>query len=216
MTDFIEGAAYVSPSRQELYSSDGDGLYTRGGDWVDPTVKGFPTDLVMIWAPGDEVRGASLWSVIFRGKAPSEAGPLTEPPVELKVKPDAPTEVRDDSRPNPNWSTFKFEQSISNPDVVTIPCPDGRPGCAVLHTMKRSEWVARQKQESLKSRGWYYPTRYNEKPGRYEDERGRIWEHRAIPDKPAWFAEEGPYENYVVPADERGLLHVRWVGELDD
>lgn len=53
-TEFVERAVYLSPSLQEPFTGNGDGLYDRGGHWVDPSTKSMPADLVCIWKPGDE------------------------------------------------------------------------------------------------------------------------------------------------------------------
>lgn len=72
---------------------------------------------------------------------------------------------------------------------------------------------------------WFYPTRMNETPGRYEDEFGNGWEFVEVETKgnPAWHSLDSGDGWFDVPmwtADpynpEYAPIAVRWVGELDE
>lgn len=76
-----------------------------------------------------------------------------------------------------------------------------------------------------KRRGWFYPTRYNERPGRYEDEVSTIWicnpDHEQAYNTGRQWIEDGGNTWYAVPVDAHDEnfplpIAVRWIGELDD
>jgi hypothetical protein len=173
--EFIQGAAYVSPSRNEVYTGNGDGLYTRGGHWVDPSTKSMPDDLVCIWKPGDRIE--YRW---------------------------------------PDWLDGAAETVILDSDAPSTP----------------DEWTGKSRQRDRlikrigpggetwqhpKLKGWFYPTRYNETPGRYEDEEGNRWTFRKTEQYPdgGWYF---PLWNewFDIPQLEGDPAAVRWVGELDE
>lgn len=111
--EFVEGAAYVSPTRNKSYIFRTLSL-VRGflctGPYLDSefvTEEEAPDDLVCIWKPGDVVHPIPpfhkrrTWGVlegvsgVFVTNTEVQNEPATEPPVELEVDPDAPDDPTD-------------------------------------------------------------------------------------------------------------------------
>jgi hypothetical protein len=102
----------------------------------------------------------------------------------------------------------------------TPPPPSGKPLTADV-MLERRDSAGNLTDFHPKLRGWFYPTRYNEIPGRYEDENGHEWYYRLDPGKPSWALANDLDGWFHVPLtlseDERpgNPIAVRWIGELE-
>lgn len=238
MNSFIEGAAYVSPSRNQLYlceqHSDEAALILHSvGRWEYAKIGNpkIPDDLVLIWAPGDE----SPTRVIRDPKNPGTV--RLDPPVALKAgdtfypsaihrgvpihTPYNATHVHGlpathpfggtliSSKDVPQETVMRIFESATNDDPVVKYDPDG----TLVY-------------QHPKTRGWFYPTRYNETPGLYEDELenpegfGNRWEYRdADPsgygDAAKSWLEVDTGTWHAVPNDGASAVAVRWRCKLD-
>jgi hypothetical protein len=212
MTDFVEGAVYVSPSSNQafIYREPAECLYPGGNDdliWIGSEDYPPPDDLVCIWKPGDQALSADrLYG--RRARAMIMEDHLTG--AELEIGQGVPTFAKP---PTKSPVEFELEWQRRSRELEHELCPSG------IHVQPQADrMVARINYSAIS--GWFYPTRLNERLGRYEDELKREWVYQELsPGSNQWHL-TGTDTWYKIPLDDRHPaevipIAVRWVGEHD-
>lgn len=219
--EYVEGAAYVSQSRGEAYIGKRgvNGAYALvddEGEYVED--RALPDDLVCIWAPGDPLptriipASPTMWKF--------------DPPVKL-----TPGEYLMPFAGIPGVRAPRGGMNVtaaytgSPPPSFWHPA-DPHPHEQVTHPSAVADGV----RYFLNQSGFFYPTRYNERPGRYEDERTNKWRYDpeapsgpGNPSGPRWSLEKDPNGWFEIPvtlSEDTNLMGypiaVRWIGGLDE